>query len=307
MSSININRRPTNFTKLPLAFCNGFTLKKAAFWNRHPILQAGTTINKTIIDFYHDIAMSIPVSVRMDQASNRMEAQLIRNITEYKQHNANKERLNIELSDGEILMEEGDTSNQDCFILVTGILSVNINGVSVANISDQGMPVGEMSFLTGEPRSATVIAKGSTSVLRLPKQDKSKVLRSNPTICMTILEALVSRLADNNKKLVTLSEKMKSDSNKAIVKAEKLEQSYHTVVNTLLQAAGIKKGNLEVLEKMLQVLEENLGTKLESKNTSAVYKMFLDFVEYFRQQSINENVESIIFKENMSDLMRQLF
>ena len=307
MTALHGNRTSLNFSKLPLAFCDGFTLKKAAFWNRRPILQAGTTINQTIINFYHDIALNIPVSVRMDQTTNKMEEKLIENMTVYKEQNKDKESLSIEMSDDEVLMHEGDTDNQDCYILTKGILAIFITGVQVATISHAGMPVGEMSFLTGEARSATVIAKGSVTLLRLRSQDKNKILRNNPTISMTILEALVARLSDSNEKLITLRNKINDNTNKAVVRAEKLDQSYNTVVKALMREAGFKTGNMQILEKMLEVLEENLGKKLHSGSTHSVYRMFLDFVEYYRTQSINESIDGIILKENMSDYMKELF
>ena len=307
MTALHGNKTSINFSKLPLAFCNGFTLKKEAYWNRRPILQAGTTINTTIIDFYKDIAMNIPVSIKIDQATNKLKQHLFENMAEYKQQNSHKTNLNISLSDGEILMKENDTLDKDCYILIQGTLSISINGENIGNISDHGMLVGEMSFLTGEPRNATVTAKGDATVLRLRKADKNRLLRNNPTITMTILEALVSKLDDNNNKLIQLKDTIYSNTNKAILQSKKLDQNYNSVIKTLMREAGIKKGNLEILEKMLKILQEHLGNKLYSGDVNSVYRMFLDFVEYYRKQSINENIEGIVLKENMPKLMKELF
>ena len=307
MTTLQGNRIATNFSKLPLAFCNGFTLKKRALWNRRPILQAGTTITPEIINFYNDIALNIPVSIRMDQTTNRLQQQLQENMLNFKQQNNSTGRRRINFKDGEILMREGDTNDCDCYILTEGVLIITINGVQIATISDHGMPIGEMSFLTGEARNATVTAQGSATLLRLPKKEKNQILRNNPTITMTILEALVSRLGDNNRKLIELNRKINEDTNKAIVQAEKTEQSYNTVIKALLREAGIKKGNLEVLLKMQDLLEEHLAERLQTGDTNSVYRIFLDFIEYYRKQAINESVNSIILKENMPPLMQNLF
>lgn len=307
MTALHGNKTSINFSKLPLAFCNGFTLKKQAYWNKRPILQAGTTINTSIIDFYKDIAMNIPVSIKMDQPTNKLEQQLFENMSIYKQQNTNKTNLSVSLSDGEILIKEGDSLDKDCYILIQGVLSISINGKNITHLSDHGILVGEMSFLTGEPRSATVTSKGESTVLRLRKADKNRLLRNNPTITMTILEALVSRLDDNNNKLVLLKDKFSSNINKTINQSKKIEQSYNTVVKTLMREAGIKKGNLEVLCKMQNILQEHFGSKLNSGDINSVYRIFLDFVEYYRKQSINEDIEGLILKENMPKLMKELF
>ena len=307
MTTIHRNRTPMNFSKLPLAFCNGLTLKKDAYWNRHPILQAGTTINNTIIDFYIDVAMNIPVSIKLDKSTNKLEDHVLANMAQYKANNTNRKDLSITLDKGEVIMEEGDTSNKDCYILISGAVRVLIGGVQVATINEPGMPIGEMSFLSNEPRSATVITTEEVKILRLLKQQKGKILRSNPTISMTILEALVERLADNNKKMVTMQNNANTSSNQAIIKTQQLNKSYNTIVKALMKEAGFKAGNLEILEKMLQVLEKNLNNKLQSGDTAIVYAMFLDFVNYYRKQNINKNVQHIIMKENMSKSMLNLF
>lgn len=307
MTALYGNRVPTNFSKLPLAFCNGFTLKKEAFWNRRPILQAGTTINQNIIDFYGDIALNIPVSIRMDQTTNKLQQQLYNNMLKFKEMHDNKTSLTLELEPGDILISEGDTSNQDCYILLEGTLTISVKGTDIAQITDSGMPIGEMSFLTGEARSATVTACNKVKLIKLAKSDKNRLLRSHPTITMTILEALVSRLADNNTRLTEMKSRLCEHNNKAIKQAAKLERSYDTVVKSLMREAGIKKGNLDILLRMLEAIKANLGSRLDTSEAASVYKMFLDFVDYYRKQTISESIDSIILKENMSKPMRDLF
>ncbi len=307
MTALYGNRIPTNFSKLPLAFCNGFTLKKEAFWNRRPILQAGTTINQNIIDFYGDIALNIPVSIRMDQTTNKLQQQLLNNMLKFREKNDSKNSLTLELTPGEILINEGDTSNQDCYILLEGTLAISVKGTTIANVTDSGMPIGEMSFLTGEARSATVTACSKVKLLKLAKSNKTRLLRNHPTITMTILEALVSRLADNNSRLTEMKSRLSEHNNIAIKQAAELERNYDTVVKSLMREAGIKKGNLDILLRMLETIRENLGSRLEKSEAAAVYKMFLDFVEYYRKQTISENIDSIILKENMSKPMQDLF
>jgi small-conductance mechanosensitive channel/CRP-like cAMP-binding protein len=69
--------------------------------------------------------------------------------------------------DGETIVRQGDPG-QSMFVICSGTVSVVLepNRAEVARI-DQGGYFGEMSLLTGDPRSATVIARGDVVVVEI--------------------------------------------------------------------------------------------------------------------------------------------
>ena len=63
------------------------------------------------------------------------------------------------LAAGEVLVREGDPGG-DLYVLESGKLTVERDGVTIAAITEAGALVGEMSVLTGRKNSATVKADG---------------------------------------------------------------------------------------------------------------------------------------------------
>ena len=65
--------------------------------------------------------------------------------------------------------------------------------VRVATLG-RGACFGEMALLTGEPRSATVLADGDGELLRLDKDRFSELVRRDPSIGLTLSASLSRRL-----------------------------------------------------------------------------------------------------------------
>jgi hypothetical protein len=65
----------------------------------------------------------------------------------------------VALSDGEIVFREGEESN-DLFYIITGRLDILSGDQRIAELSPDDIFLGEMSFLLGNRRSATVVARG---------------------------------------------------------------------------------------------------------------------------------------------------
>lgn len=85
------------------------------------------------------------------------------------------------------------------FILIEGVVDVNVpkddkQMIKVATLWP-GSCVGEMSLMTGEPRSAQVIARTESVLLEIRKQDIAPILESNPRLVEQMAELLAQRLA----------------------------------------------------------------------------------------------------------------
>lgn len=94
----------------------------------------------------------------------------------------------------EIVVRQGD-ERSSLFIVLKGNLEASIDTTVVGTIS-QGSFFGEMSLLTGEPRSATVRAVGEVWLAEVTKEIMEPILHANPEM----LEAISTILAEREMK-----------------------------------------------------------------------------------------------------------
>ena len=94
----------------------------------------------------------------------------------------------------EVVVRQGG-SGSSLFIVLKGDLDVSIDNSIVGSIH-QGSFFGEMSLLTGEPRSATVRATCEVWLAEVTKEIMEPILRANPEM----LEAISSILAEREQK-----------------------------------------------------------------------------------------------------------
>jgi NTE family protein len=99
------------------------------------------------------------------------------------------------LQRGEILVRQGETADT-LYIVVSGRFAVTVEGrrEPVAEIGPE-QPIGEVAFLTGGPRTATVCAMRDSLVLRLGKTQFERIAEKCPGIWRTLTAALAGRLA----------------------------------------------------------------------------------------------------------------
>tara|TARA_B100000745_G_scaffold76372_2_gene46214 strand:+ start:1086 stop:1550 length:465 start_codon:yes stop_codon:yes gene_type:complete len=107
---------------------------------------------------------------------------------------------------GEDIIVEGDKDDNCFYLLLTGKLNVTKNGKenTLAQLTP-GEMFGEVSYLTGKPRTTSVHAEDMAMVLKL---DRAMLSEVGPTIREKIkdkiLEKLVSRLDKMNNMLLKL-------------------------------------------------------------------------------------------------------
>lgn len=99
----------------------------------------------------------------------------------------------ITLRRGDVLMTRGSASDA-LYLVDTGRLRVERAGVELAELG-AGTPVGEISFFTGEPRTADVIAARDTVVIRITQEEFADMSVRFPGLQPAIARFLAQRLA----------------------------------------------------------------------------------------------------------------
>lgn len=94
---------------------------------------------------------------------------------------------------GEPLMHEGE-SDRELFILAEGELEVRIRGHVIAQLRP-GTVVGEGTFFSGEPRSATVVPSGPGVAWSLHWDKFDLMSRKEPRLAADLAKALAAVLA----------------------------------------------------------------------------------------------------------------
>jgi len=110
--------------------------------------------------------------------------------------------------DKDIIIREGNT-DIDFFKLVKGGLYVVKGGRKIAEIVQPGDYFGEMSAITGEPRSASIISKGRSSIKRFPGDKLTEVIEKYPDVAKHLFGMLAARLDGTDKRFVNMIKQMK--------------------------------------------------------------------------------------------------
>ncbi len=106
---------------------------------------------------------------------------------------------------GRTIFMEGDDS-QDLYILASGRVEVLKGNKIIREIAKEGELFGEMSFLLGDRRTASVKATDDVKVIRVPKEELTAFLSEFPNVGQEITKILARRLDEASKILYGLKE-----------------------------------------------------------------------------------------------------
>ena len=95
---------------------------------------------------------------------------------------------------GQILTRQGEPGDE-LILIADGTASVKVNGKEVAR-KGSGDVIGEMCLIDGRPRSATVTAETSMTLLVINRRAFNKLLDDIPGLARKLLVELSSRLRD---------------------------------------------------------------------------------------------------------------
>jgi CRP-like cAMP-binding protein len=96
----------------------------------------------------------------------------------------------LEVDEGLCMVEQGNKS-PGLFVLLSGEAEAVASGVGVARL-ESGEAFGEISLLTGQAATASVVARSKNFLLFLPRSDFSEIIMTHPQVLehlSTIAEA----------------------------------------------------------------------------------------------------------------------
>ncbi len=107
----------------------------------------------------------------------------------------------LAMGPGDVIMKQGDTE-KSLYLVTKGKLNVFINEngrpKKVGEIKP-GELVGEMAFVTGEPRTATVIAAEDCELVKVSGESFTQTMDKLPPWLNQFIQTLVRRIKDHNR------------------------------------------------------------------------------------------------------------
>lgn len=115
------------------------------------------------------------------------------------------EKYMVTFKEGEILCIEGDES-QDLYILVEGEVVILKGNQRISEVVERGSSLGEMSFLLGAKRTATLKAGSNGKAIRIPQEKIHQFLKEFPNLAWQIPRVLAQRLEERTQAFYALKE-----------------------------------------------------------------------------------------------------
>ncbi|HVQ55819.1 MAG TPA: mechanosensitive ion channel family protein [Pyrinomonadaceae bacterium] len=139
---------------------------------------------------------ALPVDVVIDQASEHLTSvPVFTPLSEEEIERLARASVKRTFAPGEPIVRRGQ-EGRSMFVIVRGNVKVQVpgaNGQQVINRLATNDFFGEMSLLTGEPRSATVVAEDEVDVLEIRKGALKPIFESNPELMESVVEIIEER------------------------------------------------------------------------------------------------------------------
>jgi hypothetical protein len=110
----------------------------------------------------------------------------------------------VHFKDGAYVCSEGEETDV-LYYIVSGTLFVYSKGKYVSSLTPDDLFMGEMAFLLSNKRSATVVAKGPCTLIKISKQDFVNLIKGNPHYGIFLARLLAQRLARLNSRTARLN------------------------------------------------------------------------------------------------------
>ncbi|KHE92303.1 MAG: cyclic nucleotide-binding domain-containing protein [Candidatus Scalindua rubra] len=115
------------------------------------------------------------------------------------------QKYTVSFTAGKVIFLQGDKS-QDMYFLVNGRIEVSKDNKKIADISEPGTTVGEMSYLLNARRTATVKALTDVTVIMVPTDQIEEMMHKYPSIAYHMSLKLAARLEETTRIMHGLKE-----------------------------------------------------------------------------------------------------
>ncbi len=195
---------------------------------------------------------------------------------------------------GSNIFVEGESS-QDLYILVQGKLDVLKGDKKITDISSTGSLFGEMSFLLGDKRTATIQAATKVKTICIPKDKIALFLVEFPDVSREITKLLAQRLDETSQMLYGLKEfsdqlpdaVILTDSRNKILTCNKAAEELYGKESSAMRNKPVAdmydeplqykeyldevRSKKTVREKILRIQHPEKGTRYISTSTTLLY------------------------------------
>jgi anti-sigma regulatory factor (Ser/Thr protein kinase) len=143
-------------------------------------------------------------NLQYNEAGNQVSFEL-----EHRQNATNivpgifQNREEVRFSDREEVFQEGEESNY-LYYIASGSFSIYAGGRFITNLSTDDIFLGEMSFLLNNRRSATVVSKGRSVLIKISKNDFVRVIKEKPHYGVFLARLLAQRLLRLNSRVANM-------------------------------------------------------------------------------------------------------
>jgi CRP-like cAMP-binding protein len=95
--------------------------------------------------------------------------------------------------EGDVVITEGEESNY-LYYIAAGNFDILAKGKKVSTLGPEDVFIGEMAFLLGGRRSATVVSRGQSVLFKISKNEFMNVLKEKPHYGILLARLIAQRL-----------------------------------------------------------------------------------------------------------------
>lgn len=198
-----------------------------------------------------------------------------------------RQQLNLLLSErrcvpGEVVLRQGGTGD-NLYVIWSGQVVAfmgNPDSPTILGYRGAGETIGEMSLLDNQPRSAWVVALTELRLLQITRQAFHQLLKQEPELGMSIMEALSSRLRGSDqersqgktseRRLISQVSELQTEKQQLLELQQVRQETSDLIIHDLRNPLGSISLSLNMLEMVLpeEVLQENAQLLEIARNAS---------------------------------------
>lgn len=195
---------------------------------REILIPAGKVISQQLIDLVRKVELDFQIVVQPVLGLQEI-IETTRTHLEKDKTDVASAMIKIPYDKDTILFEQGDRSDE-IYLLDAGSVAVWVDGVLVTRIDERGTYIGELSVLTGLPRSATIKTLEPCRFSVIPGARLEAAIRQTPTFGYKLAVMLAQRLKKTTGQAAAADTRAKA--------AERLVETLSEDFNVFLSQSG---------------------------------------------------------------------